>query len=443
MNNNDIWKKTKEWLISSDLVEPNVYDEYIKIAELKELSDDEKVIIVKSELSKWYLNTISDQLKEKIAEITGKFTNLTLLTKDEFKKELEIKSLVSLKKQKSLQNIYSFENFITGSSNINALNAAKSAINNLGTKWNPLFIYGDSGLGKTHLLKAISSEVVKNDENLNVKYFTSSDFRKNILDSLMDGFKEIEMTKTKMNDIDVILIDDIQFLANSGKTNEIFFNIFNSFVESNKQIVLSSDKFPEQLNGFDKRMVSRFSQGLSVRIEKLDNETSLNIIDYKCKIANIKLSQESKKYISSFFGTDVRKIEGIINKIEFYFIQNKHDSEELINIDKISKILEDYSFAPGGEITVQKIKDVVAQNYGVSIKSIDSGLRVQNVVKARHVAMYLTGEILKKNYSEIGLAFGGKDHTTVLNAYNKINKFLKDDKLFKATLKKIKKDIVS
>ncbi|AKU79247.1 chromosomal replication initiator protein DnaA [Spiroplasma turonicum] len=443
MKNSEIWKKTKEWLISSDLVEPNIYDEYIKVANLEELCEEEKVIVVKSELSKWYLENLAEPIKNNISDNVGKDIKLTVLTKEEFEKEKEIKSIVSLKKERLLVSGYTFENFITGSSNINALNAAKSVIENLGTKWNPLFIYGDSGLGKTHLLKAISNEVSKENVGLNIKYFTSSDFRKNILDSLMDGFKEIEMTKTKMNDIDVILIDDIQFLANSGKTNEIFFNIFNSFVENNKQIVLSSDKFPEQLNGFDKRMVSRFSQGLSVKIEKLDNETSLNIIEYKCKIANINLSSESKKYISSFFGTDVRKIEGIINKIEFYFIQNKHKPGELIDVDYISKILEDYSFAPGGEITVQKIKDVVSQYYGVNIKSIDSSIRVQNVVKARHVAMYLTGELLKKNYSEIGLAFGGKDHTTVLNAFNKINKFLKEDKLFRSALKKIKKDIVS
>ncbi|AKX33669.1 chromosomal replication initiation protein [Spiroplasma litorale] len=443
MNNSDIWKKTKEWLISCDLVEPNVYEEYIKVAVLKELDENEKVIIVKSELSKWYLGNLGEQIKEKICEISGKDLSVVFLTNEEYNNEKEIKSLVNLKKEKSLVTGYSFDNFITGSSNINALKAAKAIISNLGMKWNPLFIYGDSGLGKTHLLKAICYEVGKINENLKVKYFTSSEFRKTILDSLMDGFKEIETTKSEINDVDVILIDDIQFLANSGKTNEIFFNIFNSFVENNKQIVISSDKFPEQLNGFDKRMVSRFSQGLSVKIEKLDNETSLNIIDYKCKLANLNLTQESKKYISSFFGTDVRKIEGIINKIEFYFIQSKQLQSDVINIDMISKILEDYSFAPGGEITVQKIKDVVAQNYGVSIKSIDSGLRVQNVVKARHVAMYLTGEILKKNYSEIGLAFGGKDHTTVLNAFNKINKFLKEDKMFKNTLKKIKKDIVS
>ncbi|AGR40698.1 chromosomal replication initiator protein DnaA [Spiroplasma taiwanense] len=443
MTNTILWKKIKEWLISSDLIEPNVYEEYIKNAFLEDLSNNQKAIIVNTELSKWYLESIHSDIKEKMSNFVEKDIDILFLTSDEFKKEKKIKDIITKKNKTNISQDYLFDNFISGSSNINALNASIGIAENLGTKWNPLFIYGDSGLGKTHLLKAISNKVNNSNLALNVKYYTSLDFRKEILESLMDGFKEIESTKEKMNSIDVLLIDDIQFLANSGKTNEIFFNLFNSFIENNKQIVLTSDKFPEHLNGFDKRLISRFSQGLSVKIESPDLQTAINIIEYKIKIANIFLSPESIKYIASYFGTDVRKLEGIINKIEFYIIQDKQESTNRIELDKILKILEDYSFAPSGEVTIQKIKSVVALNYGINIKAIDSNLRLQNVVKARHVAMYLTGEILKKNYSEIGIAFGGKDHTTVINAYNKINKFLKEDKLFKNTLKKIKKEIIS
>ncbi|QHX36254.1 chromosomal replication initiator protein DnaA [Spiroplasma sp. BIUS-1] len=443
MTNVALWKKIKEWLISSDLIEPNVYEEYVKNASVEDLSENQKAIVVSKDLSKYYLESIGSELKDKISEILEKDTSITFLSKEEFKKEKKISEIIIKKKKNNKGKEFIFESFISGKSNSEAFNASKAVISSLGNKWNPLFIYGDSGLGKTHLLKAICNELNSVDEDLNVKYYASNDFRKEILDSLLGGFKEIEQTKFQMNEIDVLLIDDIQFLANSGKTNEIFFNIFNSFIEEGKQIVITSDKFPELLNGFDKRLVSRFNQGLSVKIEAPDLDTALKIVDYKTNASNLKLDKESKKYIASHFGSDVRKIEGIINKIEFKLIQDKETYGEVIELDTIQKLLEDYSYAPGGEITVQKIKNVVAQNYGVTVKSIDAKNKFSSVVLARHVSMYLTNELMKKNYSEIGILFGGKDHTTVINACNKIKKALNEDKIFKATLKKIKKEIVS
>ncbi|AUM62254.1 chromosomal replication initiator protein DnaA [Spiroplasma monobiae] len=443
MTNAALWKKIKEWLISSDLIEPNVYEEYVKNASIEDLSENQKAIVVSKEISKYYLENIKTELKEKISIILEKDTSLTFLSKDEFRKEKKISEIITKKKKKNNGKEFIFESFISGKSNSEAFNASKAVINSLGNKWNPLFIYGDSGLGKTHLLKAILNELENTNEDLNVKYFASNDFRKEILDSLLSSFKDIEQTKLEMNEIDVLLIDDIQFLANSGKTNEIFFNIFNSFIEEGKQIVITSDKFPELLNGFDKRLVSRFNQGLSVKIETPDLDTALKIIDYKTGGSNLNLTSDSKKYIASHFGSDVRKIEGIINKIEFKLIQEKDTIGEVIELDTVQKMLEDYSYAPGGEITVQKIKNVVALNYGVNVKSIDAKNKVANVVLARHVSMYLTNELMKKNYSEVGILFGGKDHTTVINACNKIKKALNEDKIFKTTMKKIKKEITS
>ncbi|AGR41705.1 chromosomal replication initiator protein DnaA [Spiroplasma diminutum] len=445
MTNTALWKEIKKWLISSDIIEPNIYEDYIKNdASIEDLTDNQKAIVVNKDLSKYYLENISHEIKEKISTILKLDMSISFFTKDEFKKEKKITEII-IKKNKKNNNSkeFIFNSFILGKSNSEAYNASKAVINNLGNKWNPLFIYGESGLGKTHLLKAINNELNLIDEELNVKYYASNDFRKEILDALLGGFKEIEQTKDEMNAIDVLLIDDIQFLANSGKTNEIFFNIFNSFIEEGKQIVITSDKFPEHLNGFDKRLVSRFNQGLSVKIETPDFDTAIKIIDYKTEISNLKLDIDSKRFIASHFGTDVRKIEGIINKIEFKLIQEKDSIGEIIELETIQKLLEDYSFAPGGEITVQKIKNVVAQNYGINVKSIDAKNKVSNVVLARHVSMYLTNELMKKNYSEIGILFGGKDHTTVINACNKVKKSLAEDKIFKNVLKKIKKEIVS
>ncbi|AUB31064.1 chromosomal replication initiator protein DnaA [Spiroplasma floricola] len=443
MTNTILWKEIKKWLISSDLIEPNVYEEYVKNASIEDLSDNQKAIVVNKDLSKYYLENIGNELKQKISSILEKDTTIVFLSKEEYKKEKKINEIITNKKKNNNGKEFIFDSFISGKSNSEAYNASKAVINNLGNKWNPLFIYGDSGLGKTHLLKAISNELSNINSDLIVKYYASNDFRREILDSLLGGFKEIEQTKSEMTEIDVLLIDDIQFLANSGKTNEIFFNIFNTFIEEGKQIVISSDKFPELLNGFDKRLVSRFNQGLSVKIETPDLDTALKIIEYKMQVANLKLGEDSKKYIASHFGSDVRKIEGIINKIEFKLIQEKETINEIIELDTIQKLLEDYSYAPGGEITVQKIKNVVAQNYGVNVKSIDAKNKVSSVVLARHVSMYLTNELMKKNYSEVGILFGGKDHTTVINACNKIKKIVAEDKIFKATINKIKKEITS
>ncbi|QBQ07202.1 chromosomal replication initiator protein DnaA [Spiroplasma gladiatoris] len=442
MKNSELWKNIKGWLITSENVEPNIYDDYIKKATLETLSQDHLAIVVSSEVAKKHLEYMKNNINKQMNYLLEKEIVLSILTNEAFNKEKSIQKIVD-KQKKNKNNEFSFENFIPGISNKNALEATKAVVNNLGNKWNPLFIFGDSGLGKTHLLKAINNELCKKQEGIEIKYYTSSDFRKEIIDSLQGGFHEIEATKNKFNNLDVLLIDDIQFLAKSDKTNEIFFDLFNSCIENNKQIVITSDKYAEALNGFDKRLISRFTQGLNVKIEKPDTITAINIIDHKAKVANINLSDEAKRYIASYYGSDVRKIEGAINKIEFALIQNKIDSSNLINDDEVTVFLSDYSYAPGGEITVQKIKNVVSQNYGIAPNSIDSKIRLQKVVLARHLAMYLTGELLKRNYTEIGVSFGGKDHTTVMHAFKKINELINTDKVFKKLLIKIKKEITS
>ncbi|AOG59956.1 chromosomal replication initiator protein DnaA [Spiroplasma helicoides] len=442
MTDKELWKKIKEWLIASDLVEPNVYEDYIKTASLETLSKDQMAIVVNSEFSKKHLEYIKNGLIEQILHVLGREVEVLMLTKEEYQKEKSY--FETIKKQKNtVRSSFSFDNFVAGSSNIGALEASKAVIQDLGTKWNPLFIFGDSGLGKTHLLKAILNELGSKNPDKNIKYYTSGEFRKEIIDSLQGGFKEIESTKDELSELDALLIDDIQFLANSDKTNEIFFELFNICIENNKQIVISSDKYAEALNGFDKRLLSRFNQGLSVKIDRPDIETAINIVDYKSKLANLNLSESAKKYVASYYGSDVRKIEGAINKIGFALIQNKVDSSKVIDDEEVNNFLLDYSFAPGGEVTVQKIKNVVAQNYGISPAQIDSKNRIQKVVIARHIAMYLTGEILKKNYTEIGACFGGKDHTTVLFAYKKINELVASDKNLKKLLTKMKKEITS
>ncbi|AHI52342.1 chromosomal replication initiator protein DnaA [Spiroplasma culicicola] len=442
MTNSTLWKKIKEWLISTDLIEPNVYEDYIKNASLESLSEDHLAIVASSDLSKWYLQNILKNIEDQASLLLERDIQISSFTTDEYKKEKKYQDVLK-KKKNVVKNEFSFDTFVSGSSNINAYNASKVIVQSPGIKWNPLFIHGDSGLGKTHLLKAIINEIDLNYSDLKIRYYTSSDFRKEIIDSLKDGFSEIENTKSDILKLDILLIDDIQFLANSGKTNEIFFNLFNSLVENNKQIVITSDKAPELLNGFDIRLVSRFNQGLNVKINALDLETAINIVDFKAKQLNLTLSNDAKKYIASYFGTDVRKIVGIINKIEFALIQDKSNIDKIIELDDINGFLEEYSYAPGGEVNIQKIKNVVSQNYGVTVKSLDAKLRTGNVVKARHVAMYLSMKILKKNYSEIGVVFGGRDHTTVMHGVKKIEEEISKDKIFKKTLDKIKKEIGS
>ncbi|AHI53413.1 chromosomal replication initiation protein [Spiroplasma sabaudiense Ar-1343] len=438
MREEEIWRKLKEWLISSDLIDHTSYQEYVKTARFYIKEDNEYWIVLTSGMGKIVIENIAEQLLNEIRNITKEAATLRLLTPEEYNVEEEVRKIKDSSDIKDNYE-YSLENFVKGDSNIQAFMASKAVATDLGRKWNPLFIYGDSGLGKTHLIKGIEYFVKtqKSDKDFRVKYTTSEEFGKLVVDIISQGHNSIEQFEKNYEEYDVLLIDDIQFLANRGKTNEIFFRIFNSFINNKKQIVFTSDKYPEELNGFDQRMITRFNSGLSVGITTPDFETAIGIINKELDSQNISITDEAKGYIATYFSSDVRKIKGTINKILFWTIQN--NSGELITLEHVTNIFKDIPVVSIGKMNTRKIKDVVAEKFGVTVKMIDGKSRIANLVNARHLAMYLTKILLNHNLSVIGSEFGGKDHTTVINAINNVETKISKDKEYKRMVEQIKK----
>ncbi|ARU90891.1 chromosomal replication initiation protein [Spiroplasma clarkii] len=439
MKETNLIKELKQWFISSDLITPEEYNDYIKDAKIETVNDSDFEMIVNSNLAKSLLLNIKKEIENGFSKIVGHSVKVVLMHTDEHKNKVAFDSIKDNNKINSFSK-FTFDNYVSGASNKNAIKAAHDIVEKPGTVWNPLFIHGESGLGKTHLLGAIYNSLIAKYPGISVRYMTSVDFRKEVVGSLNAGYEKIEEVKHNLADLQVLLLDDIQFLANSSKTNEIFFNVFNQLIEKNAQIVLTSDKAPEKLNGFDVRLVSRFSQGLKVKLESLDTQIKHEIIKFKASVAKIKLSDSAVSYIASCHANDVRRIEGSINMISFVFLEQ---GDKVLDYDDIFEILKDSVYAPGSELTAQKIKDVVADKYGVTSTQLEGKSRIQTVANPRHLAMYLISDLLKMNQSEIGSIFGSRDHSTVTHAINKIETNIKADKKFKDLVTKLKKEITS
>ncbi|WP_339022764.1 chromosomal replication initiator protein DnaA [Spiroplasma endosymbiont of Crioceris asparagi] len=443
MNADNILKNLKNWMQTSDIIDPSFYNDYLNKISLK-IADNKVYLLFKNELPKLYLSSEEKNIKDMIKKFANADVSVIFMLETEFNSNIKIIKEKETKKKQIKNKDYSFTNFIKGKSNSAAYDASKTVVKNPG-QWNPLFIYGNSGLGKTHLLNAIAKEFGENDNNLKIKCYPSTEFRKEIIRTLQNKdkkiFDEIEKLKDSFLEYDVLLIDDIQFLAKNEKTNEIFFNVFNKFIEEEKQIVLTSDKFPENLSGFDKRLISRFNSGLSVKVDEPDEETLYNIVSFKAENSNLRLSEALKKHIAAEYKGDVRKIEGIINRIDFWNIQkNNLDNNNEIDIEDLLIILEDYTMKINGEITPLKIKEVVAEHYGIDVKALEGQTRISKIAHARHVAMFLIHDMLNKTTTEVGLFFSNRDHTTVISANKKIQDKMKN-KAFKAEMNKIKQKI--
>lgn len=324
-------------------------------------------------------------------------------------------------KETNLNTRYTFDDFVVGSSNELAHAAAISITKNLGTVYNPLFIYGEVGLGKTHLLQAIGNEVLRLNKNKKVKYVSSEKFTNELVLAIqnrgMDKFKE-EYRKN-----DLLIIDDVQFLAGKDKTQEEFFHTFNNLYEKNKQIIISSDRPPKAIPTLEDRLRSRFEGGMIADIGFPDYETRLAILKNKVEKKQITLSEDIVEYIANNFQKNVRELEGALNKVIIHIKLSKKP----IILDDIKKVLSPNISLPKKNINIKQIIQAVAQYYGIQEKQLLIKTRKQEIVKPRQIIMYLLREEFKFSYPSIGSKIGGRDHTTVMHACEKINKHLQRD----------------
>jgi len=309
---------------------------------------------------------------------------------------------------------HKFNNFVEGKSNQLGLAAARQVSDNPGAAYNPLFLYGGTGLGKTHLLHAVGNAIVDNNPNAKVVYMHSERFVQDMVKALQNN--AIEEFKRYYRSVDALLIDDIQFFANKERSQEEFFHTFNALLEGNQQIILTSDRYPKEINGVEDRLKSRFGWGLTVAIEPPELETRVAILMKKAEDHQIHLPDEVAFFIAKRLRSNVRELEGALNRV----IANANFTGRPITIDFVREALRDLLALQEKLVTIDNIQKTVAEYYKIKVADLLSKRRSRSVARPRQLAMALSKELTNHSLPEIGDAFGGRDHTTVLHACRKI-----------------------
>lgn len=436
---------------------PITYETWFKETDLYSLSDGKAIIIVPMHLHKQHLaERYYDFIVDKFSDISGgtyefEFVlkdevNKTILNLDDHQQEIfddkdnEIGSVGC-----NLKSSYSFDTFIVGNSNKFAHAAALSVAEDPGKIYNPLFIYGNSGLGKTHLMHAIGNYIVQTS-NKKVLYVTSEQFISDFLginkkDEKGTNFNYVEFFKNKYRNVDVLLIDDIQFLGGATQTQQEFFHTFNTLYGDSKQIIISSDRSPDDLKLLEDRLRTRFNWGLTVNIYPPDFELRIAILKRKIVGGAIEkeIPEDVIEYIASNTGSDVRQLEGSITRLLAYStIMGGTD----ITLNLAIEALKDYVNKGISEKNdIHKIQKTVAEFFQVTVEDLKSKKRSANLAFPRQVAMYLCRKLTNESFPKIGTEFGGKDHSTVMHSCEKIDKELKVNKELYNTIEKIKNDI--
>lgn len=430
MDINNIWNSFLSKMQES--LTPVLYDMWFSETKLLELNEEYAKILVPMPLHKKHLKENYNDLIEKIfSDVTGSIFKFEYVTEDDINND----SIIDIDEigvpenaifQSNLDPKYTFENFISGSSNKFAKATALAVAEQPGSMYNPLFIYGKSGLGKTHLMHAIGNYIKENSRK-KVLYVTTDTFvndflkiyRKNENDS---NFDTIDSFKNKYRNVDVLMIDDIQYLEIAQKTQQEFFNTFNDLYTNNKQIIIASDRSPDDLKKLEERLRTRFVWGLIVDILPPDYQLRMNIIDKKIDSNNMNtfFPQEVKEYIANNCTSDIRKLEGAITRVIAYSaIMNGSD----ITLELAMDALKDYfGVRLIAKNKVEQVQNVIAHNYNINVDDLKSKRKSNDIAIPRQIAMYICRIYLKESLPKIGAEFGGKDHTTVMHAVNKIKK---------------------
>ncbi|MDO8443740.1 MAG: chromosomal replication initiator protein DnaA [Candidatus Azambacteria bacterium] len=345
---------------------------------------------------------------------------------DVLKKQLDFQEL-NIDAATNLNPHYTFDNFIVGSSNELAHAAGLAVTKNLGRKYNPLFIYGGVGLGKTHLIQAIGNAVKKENPSKKIKYVTSERFTSEVISALRAGSlrpTDIDDFKKRWREIDLLIIDDIQFLAGKEKTQDEFFHTFNALYNAGKQIILSSDRPPRSIQTLEERLRSRFEGGMIADISYPDLETRIAILKAKAGEKGIELSDEVLEYVAQNIKKNVRELEGALNRL---VAANYQTNMAALSVADVKKLLNSILNTPKKSTNIKSIIKAVAEFYDISEKEVLDRSRKKEIVKPRQVIMYLLREELKSSFPFIGFKIGGRDHTTAIHACEKIKREIEKD----------------
>jgi len=337
----------------------------------------------------------------------------------------------------SLNARYTFNTFVCGTSNEFAYAASQAVAETPASRYNPLFIYGGTGLGKTHLMVAIGNQILSENPDANICYYTSETFMNEMINCIRH--KKMEEFRAKFRKTDLLLIDDIQFMAGREATEVEFFHTFNALYESHKQIVITSDKFPKDIPGLEERLRSRFEWGLIADIQPPDVETKVAILKKKAELNKIDLPDDVALLIGSSNASNIREIEGMLIRIGAYASLTKNK----INLAMAKDILKDIIVDKNREISIESIQKLVADHFKLKVADLKSEKRYKNFVIPRQIAIYLSRELTKASFPEIGEKFGGKDHSTVIYAVKKIRTVMDDKPEILDSYEVIKRKLLS
>jgi chromosomal replication initiator protein len=440
MNKNieNLWNSTLQF-VKTQLSDVS-FDTWIRVIQPLLLKDNEIVLSVPNEFTKnilqsRYMDTISGSLKE----VIGTPVYVKFILESEIEKYLEninAKNMNSEQTYSILNPKYTFDTFVVGNSNRFAHAASLAVAESPAKAYNPLFIYGGVGLGKTHLMHAIGHFILAHNPRVKVLYVTSEKFTNELINSIRDD-KNVEF-RNRYRNIDVLLIDDIQFIAGKERTQEEFFHTFNALHEANKQIIISSDRPPKEIPTLEDRLRSRFEWGLIADIQPPDLETRVAILKKKAELENIEIDDEILLFIARRIESNIRELEGALIRIMAYASLTNNKLDMSIADEALKDIL---SNSQPKEITISLIQQVVADHFHLKLEDFKSKKRSRPIAYPRQIAMYLCRELTDQSLPKIGEEFGGRDHTTVIHACEKIQEDMQKDSQLKKTVDELRKKI--
>ena len=446
-NKNELLTKAKDLL--KDEMTTISYLTWIKNLEIESVNDNKIVLIAHSTMQKDALETrlfelVSNTfnfLTNKTCEITVVEKNENYVEDEDGVEEEEKNEIIDSENYTNshLNPKYTFESFVIGNSNKFAQAAAYAVAKSPATAYNPLFIYGGVGLGKTHLMHAIGNEIIKNNPQTKVLYVTSEQFINELVNSIRDANFKNQLFRDKYRVVDVLLVDDIQFIAGKSAGQEEFFHTFNTLYQAGKQIIISSDKPPRDIPLLEERLKSRFEGGILADISIPDYETRLAILRKKAQTDNIIIDDYILSVIATKIDSNIRELEGALNKIVAY--ANLTNSS--ITIEIAEKAINDIALQNEKVISSDYIQEVVAKYFNIDKKDLISSKRSSDITYPRQIAMYLCRTVGQMSYPKIGADFGKRDHTTVMHAVDKIEKEVKQNSNTKLIVESVKNIIQS
>ena len=445
IDKDELLNKLKELL--EDEVSKISFETWIKPLGIRAIEKDNIVFTTVSEYQKDFIeNKFNSLIFNTLRYITNKDWTFSVI--DLSKETEENNNIIADKKSNvpeaelesnhsTLNPKYTFETFVVGNNNRFAHAAALAVGNEPGKSYNPLFLYGGVGLGKTHLMHAIGNRIVEDNTASNVLYVTSEKFTNQLINAIKDN--KTEIFRNKYRNIDVLLIDDIQFIAGKDRVQEEFFHTFNTLRENGKQIIISSDKPPRDIEFLEDRLKSRFEWGLLADISCPDYETRLAILRKKAQDENIIIDDSILSDIATKIDSNIRELEGVFNKI----VARASLTHSPITIELAENIINEFKYESEKVISSDFIKETVSKYFSIDKEELAGSKRSNDIAFPRQIAMYLWREIAGMSFPQIGVEFGNRDHSTVMHGYNKIAKEIKDKNSTKLIVESVKNIIVN